>query len=303
MTIERSDTYWDREGFVEMVGPMRPPTSDDGEMHIVVYVRLPIDPALAVHIVGTGPDGMPLLEYPPGTVSDRVEYFGTPGVDDPIGPTWVVLDVRGTRVTTTSQEFHVFRPRTDRPGGALLGLSWPRGDDLAQARATDAVGALVETGRVLGPPGSAARAAAASSLRALNDCASCHAAKSAPETRAASTRVHRGTDASGFFQVSSVLRDESPLEVYRPRNANAGDSLVRFVCKDGGDAQVEANARANVHCPGGSVPVGILDLPAAMKAGDPHARRLCASRRYLYAHLDAAARDAFASAERECEAP
>jgi hypothetical protein len=47
--------------------------------------------------------------------------------------------------------------------------------------------------------------------------------------------------------------------------------------------------------------MGILDVRAALEANDPHARRLCASRRFLYEHLDADGKGIYQEAIAECE--
>ena len=107
--------------------------------------------------------------------------------------------------------------------------------------------------------------------------------------------VNRAADGSGFFQLSSVLRDRLPFETYRPRDANAGDPYIARFC---GSARVSASV---VRCPDGSVLEGELDIRTALLDRDPHAVRVCQSRRAVAAHLDDAGRDAFRESFAECE--
>ena len=294
-------TYWEREGFTEMTAPVRPPTTLDGEAHIVVYLRLPKGATIETRAVD-GEAGA-TLAYPAGTVADRVEYFARAGVDEPPDRSWLAADVRGTSVAPGTQEFHVYRPSSNDANADLLGVAWPRGDEPAQREATRALGALVEEGIVAGPAGGAARKVSAEHLRAINGCAGCHEISRPPRLRLdAPGLVNRGTDASGFFQVSTVLSDRAPLETYRPRNANAGDRFVRFVCGPGDEpARADEGERGAVRCEDGRIPEGILDVRAALGAGDAHARRVCASRRFLYDHLDEIGRRRFADVIRACD--
>jgi hypothetical protein len=53
-------------------------------------------------------------------------------------------------------------------------------------------------------------------------------------------------------------------------------------------------------CPNRVVPVGTLDMSAALEHKNPHALRVCAARKYLYEHMTAEGRKAFAPAFTEC---
>jgi hypothetical protein len=300
VSLEHPADQWRDSGFVEMVGPVRPPTSEDAELRIVVYLQLPAGAAIATRAVDGGDDA--LLLYPPGTVADRVEYVGRGPIDDAPRADWLVADVRGTSLGASREEFHVYRPTSTRPDARLVGVAWPRDDDEAQIEATRALGELLERGVALAPSSAAAREAAARHLRAINGCAGCHTRGRAPRARAEEPGlVNRGTDASGFFQISTVLYDHAPLETYRARNANAGDPFVHFVCgptRTG--AIVAGDPLGRVRCPSGEIPVGVLDVRAALTAGDVHARRLCESRRWLFGHLDDPGRAQFGEAAAEC---
>ena len=98
-------TYWEREGFTEMTAPVRPPTTLDGEAHIVVYLRLPKGATIETRAVDG--EARDTLAYPPGTVADRVEYFARAGVDEPPHRSWRAADVRGTSIAPGAQEFPV----------------------------------------------------------------------------------------------------------------------------------------------------------------------------------------------------
>src|SRR5262249_35113268 len=103
IAIEEPTTYWRREGFRQMIPPVRLPTSIDGKDEIAVWIRIPDRAKL---------DLSPSLRYPAGTVVDRVESNDG-----------AVSDVRGVRfLDDRSQEFHVLRPRAQ----GLAGFSWPR---------------------------------------------------------------------------------------------------------------------------------------------------------------------------------
>jgi hypothetical protein len=299
-TVADPSRYWRDAGFVEMVPPVRPPTSDDGALHIVVYLKLP-DGRRVEARAGKAPDRM-VLAYPPGTVADRVEYVGRGPFDGPPSGDWWPADVRGTTLGAAHEDFHVYRPTRPRSDAPLVGLDWPGGDDTAQTEATRALGALIERGVALGPSSASDRAEQAAHVRAINGCDGCHVAERPARTRDTDPGVvNRGTDGSGFFQVSTVLEDRAPLETYRPRNANAGDRFMRFVCgEDETPAIADRGMRGRVRCPGGDVPIGVLDVRAALDAGDPHATRMCASRLWLFSHLDAVAQAGFHAAAAEC---
>jgi len=272
------------DGFVEMEAPIRPPTTEDGAVRIAVYLRLPDAPV----------EARPDLVFPPGTVARRVEWVaGTVG------------DVRTTVLGEHGARFEVLRPR--RPSVVasivalpnpprLLGIAWPSDDTVAQREATRALGLLVEHRDVAAPQDVAARERSAAALRAKNDCAGCHAPRRPPRRNPG--LVNRGTDGSGFFHIPTVLGDRAPIETYRPRNANASDRFVSYRCETG---QASVDARAGVTCPDGRVPVAELDLTAALRAADPHARAVCASRRYLLEHMSEAARSVYQDAARACE--
>jgi hypothetical protein len=204
--------------------------------------------------------------------------------------------VRSTTFEPRGESFLVLRPSGADPRAALVGVRWPRGDEAAQLAATSALGELIERADVLAPSSPAERHRAAAGLMGINYCASCHVPLRAGGE--ASSLVRRGTDGSGLFQPATVLGDRAPLETYRPRNANLGDARIRLVCGPEGRPSVTAGEPA---CPGAERLEGIFDVQGAAIAGEPHARRLCASRRYLFDRLDGRGRALFAAAMAECE--
>jgi hypothetical protein len=297
--VERPDTWWRVRGYVAMTPPVRPPTSVDRTLRIVVYLKVPDGSTLSARWMGDPKRAT--LRFPAGTMADRVEYVGSGGIDDTPAPDWRAADVRGTALGEASELFHVYRPTSTDPRADLVGVQWPRGDVLAQDRATEALGALVERGRVLGPQGATERRASASHLRAINGCSGCHVPDRDPREHVSDPGIaSRGTDDSGFFQASSVFDDRAPLESYRPRNANQGDRFVRYVC---GRSQAPATAQTDgsVSCASGEVPIGILDIRAALREGDAHARSVCASRLYLFERLDGPGQKAMAEPMAVCD--
>ena len=288
VSLHRTAMDWQAEGYVEMVGPLRPPTSEDGRVRILVFVRWP--EGAVSRVVQSGSAWS--LALPSGARAERVELDGEGSVDAPPSASWRVLDVRGTSFLDGGERFRVLRPK-GTGGDELLGLEWPRGD--GQASATDILGQLVVTRAVAAPAGGDARLRAAAHLRALNACPSCHVPLAPARSRDSEARVvSRGTDASGLFQVASILRDRLPFETYRPRDANRGDRLIRRYC---GDLVVDD---AVTRCPDGAVLEGELDVPAGVRLGDAHTLRLCASRRELARHLEPGARAKFEPAFTEC---
>jgi hypothetical protein len=284
----RTAEDWRREGYLEMVSPLRPPSSEDGRTRIAVFVRFPPGSRARTVEARSGVT----LDLPEGARADRLELDGDGPADAAPSPAWRVLDVRGITFAASGQRLRVLRPKRDE-GHDLFGLDWPRGD--AQAAATAALGELVLRGIVAGPSQPDARTRAAAHLRGLNDCPSCHAPQRARRRTIHDPGVvNRGTDAAGFFQLTSILRDRQPFETYRPRDMNRGDPLVARFC---GAERVDATT---TRCPDGTVLEGQLDVRAGLRRGDLHTQRVCESRRALSGHLDERGRTAFREALTEC---
>lgn len=276
--------HWKRHGFVEMVPPVRLPTtrSDDGDIH--VWLKLPDGARVATADTPQGPT----LDFPPGTTADRVELIGD-----------VVSDVRGTTLLPDGEEFHVYVPRAFDIASPLAGFSWRRGDTTSHALVTDELIALLRESPL--PPGvpEDARAGRLTRYRNNNACARCHL-HDKRETADARDLVHRRTDHDGFFVPLSVLFDDGIVERHRPRDPNLKDPFVTLRCARGEVTVMEQGAAREARCQNGEAVRARLDVRAALAAGDAHADAVCNARRYLRAHMDDAGRARFAEAFSVC---
>ena len=81
---------------------------------------------------------------------------------------------------------------------------------------------------------------------------------------------------------------------------NADDSFITVWCGTERARAITDGDRRSYKCPDGAVPVGELQLAAALRDKDTHALQVCASRRYLYRHMDSKAREAYRTAFAEC---
>lgn len=282
-----------------MVPSIRLPTTHSGDDLIRVWLRLPPGGKVDVrYLVG---QSRYALTFPPGTRSDRVEYFL---VHDQRGePDWTAVDVRGTTVEADgSQRFHVLRPVSAEVHAPLAGWSWPRGDATAQKAVDARLKEMVQHVRrpQQRPPMDAEEA---QSMVEFNQCAECHQPKR-PRARFASERdLERGTDAVGFFVPQAVVQDRCVVANHRPRDLNSEDPFVAVTCSSG-TAQLQRDDDYERYvCPGDDVPVGTRDVRAALHAGHEYTQRMCASRRYLYQHMTEGARAAFARAFEDCGIP
>lgn len=278
---------WLREGYIELVSPVRPPTSADGRVRIAVFVQIPAGATLRLAHASSGIS----LQLPDGARAERIE--ARTGGDGDAAPdaSWQILDVRGTRFESTGRSFRVLRPSLDAPD-QLVGLSWP---EPQHAPATTALLENVRAGLFGVRSTAPQRDALATHLARLNDCPSCHTRERAPKSmRSDPNLVARGTDASGSVQVSSIFVNRLPLESYRAGDPNRGDPFLQRSC---GDAVVPADTE---RCAGDQIVFAELQLPRALAAGDRHARAVCRSRRALARFFDAEAAAALHGALQEC---
>jgi hypothetical protein len=293
LTIADPRAHWASGAFAEMVPPIRLPTSFDGEDHITVWVRIP--------------DGSPVraerdgdrwtLVYPPGTVADRVEMREPVDIDGEHA--WRVSDVRGTRLGDNGTEyFHVLRA-VARDNPRLAGFEWTRDDPAGAHMAIDRLEDLLRKG-LLRDVDESKRTPMLARLRRLNDCASCHEHDRGERSSRSEGGPHRSTDRAGFYAMLSVLGDAAPLETHRPRDTNVDDPFVEVSCGADTASLVNTRGGARYTCPGDRVPVARLNVAKAIEAGQPHAAAVCRSRRYLYDHMDVAARAAFAPSFTAC---
>jgi hypothetical protein len=290
-TIDFDVDDWVRDGYAEMTTPIRPPTSEDGRIRIVVYVRFPKEGILRTVRKGD----FSTLEMPSGTRAVRVEFDGEGDRDAPPSERWHILDVRGTSFEDSGETFRVLRPKATT-SNELFGVSWIRAEHHDDA--TTALGELLLRGIVASPKNPHERVRAAEHLRALNACPSCHVPfREGRKTERDPGLVNRGTDASGLFQIASVLSSRMPFETYRPHDANRGDSLVTRYCG------VERAGDTATRCANGAVLEGKLNVREGMMRGDRHTGRVCEARSALAEHMDTAGREAFRDAFAECGIP
>lgn len=285
--IDEPASHWLRSGYTELVPPVRLPTDREGRDHIAVWIKLGDGPITSL-LNANGPT----LRFPAGTIADRVESMGD-----------AVIDVRGTTLTEAGELFHVYVPEATAPS-ALVGWEWLRGDDAAQAAATrELLRTLDKTRRRIRgmpEPSDDAHARSLASYQKNNACAGCHAHDKA--LTPTGDVVHRPTDANGFFVPLSLFADAVPLERHRPWDANANDPFLTLSCSLSGGAPrlVEKAGLRHYVCQGSEVPLAVLDVPAALRAGDARAVGLCASRRFLGERMDATARALFRAKLEEC---
>lgn len=263
-------------GFIELTTPVRPPTSTDRTAHIVTSLKLPDGAELATQLDDRGERSAVM---PAGAAAVRVEYAAGPDADEPTGPSWRVLDVRGFEWAEGGRWCSVLRPTRE----GLSGLRWRCGLE-ADARAGAALAGLVRSGRLSGN---------AEALEKLNGCTRCHAPKK-HEDRRPGVLVQRATDAEGLFSVRSVLLDEGPVERYRAVDTNAQDPLLHPVCPGSGLGGEQG-------CTDGQRPAARLEVAEGVRRGDRHTLAVCASRRRLFERLDAAGRAQWAGAVAPCD--
>lgn len=274
--------YWKNNGFVEMVAPLRLPSNRQGTDIIQVWLKLPEIGRITAFRVNDSQEDRYTLVFPPGTVADRVEF------DSPI---FGVGDVRGARIDANGNSiFHVFERAPSFDYHQLVGYEWQRKDDLADVAAGEALVALFYPN---------ANEAIRNQFRQLNHCGACHL-QNAPAPVSFASPFRYMSDAEGFFQPISVLQTEMTVRNHRPADLNSNDRFITVYC---GTQPIRAKWNEWAiwyECPQGQVPVGKLNMAAALQARDPHALQVCQSRAYLFKHMDEKARAAFAPAFAEC---
>ncbi|MDT8386556.1 MAG: hypothetical protein RQ736_03530 [Thiogranum sp.] len=307
--IEDPRSFWTGQGFTSMLPSIRLPTTHNVDDLIHVWLRVPEGRSIdAEYLPG---QSRWVLVFPPGTHSDRVEYFRIAGAPPdtealflPAAPlerdNWSVVDVRGTEIHADGQSFHVLRPVSGAPQAPLRGWSWRRGNSQAQQLATER---LLEFTATAARPGGRPPLdrSGRQQLARLNDCAHCHT-RDKPRRLWLDQEVsmERATDAHGFFVPQAVLSDDCVVANHRPRDLNSEDPFVQVRC---GDRPARLETRESVEvfvCPDQRVPIGYRDVGAGLAAGHDYTRQLCESRRWLYERMTDTARAAFTGAFAVC---
>ena len=277
--------YHETHGYVQMVPGVHIPSPRSDVDLVEVWLTVPDDGLIdAVD----GPDGKPILDFPPGTIADRVEFRG-------LGAKRRVVDVRGTIVgPDNTQTFHVMKPTAGTPEADLFVLSWAREDTAAHERATARLKERLADVSPIKDWEDTKRDAYIKSLGQKNACLPCHTPdRPQNKTQGQHGLVNRGTDHSGFFTPTTVLLDEIPLEPYGGHDLSLTDPAIEIVCGEG--AQRDGRT-----CDDGQVPLGKWSFVRAWELNPERARQVCAARRYLVEHMAPAARSRFAESLTPC---
>ena len=286
VTSSADPLQWSGPDVIQLVTPIRPPTSVEKTAHIVVALKF-----LGSAIVTTAADahGRRTLLMPLGTVATRIEFIGSTDPDAEPAANWRVLDVRQFEWRAAGLDCVVLRPAS----GALAGVRWRCGRE-GDAAAGQVMAAQQRAGRLNGPADDAGRDQAAEHLRQLNGCSACHE-KDRAEDRTPAALVQRATDAQGLFSLRSLFENEGAVERYRPVDTNAADGLMEPRCP-GSELDL-----VGARCADGRRAVLRLDVARGRRERSLHVERLCASRRAVAAHLDEAGRAALVPSLEECE--
>ncbi len=288
LEIDHPQTYFRRSGFVLMTPPIALPGRKSGRSKTEIWLKLPQAPALDVKFAE---NGQFLLKFPQGTHLARVES------ERRKAGKWWVADVRATRLDEAGEWFQVYRPSSLDVDAPLWGTEWLRGDVKAQEAADNWVAELAGSLQSTEPR----RTSASQKARANNNCGGCHQYNRPDADRVHQFGpVHRGTDVSGFFVPSTVLRDSAPLEDYAPRELNLDRPFVSVSCPEGELTVHGEEPTRQAKCSGGAPPRAIFDLSSALRASDPTARAVCESRRYLLEHMDLEVRSRFQAQWESC---
>ena len=279
INIPEPTRYWQDNNFIELHAPIRPSVAAGKTATTAIYLYVPDDGVISTRRSPTSTRHT--LQFPPGTIADRVSYRLYRKNSGQVGRT--IDDVRGTRWGTKGREFfHVYRPTGVEPDTALLGYEWPRDDPSSVAEATRILTKQVAT--AIEPiVGGLPNRWDVQRFTSLNNCAACHIANKP----AATSTNHRlppwPTDASGLYVPAVVLLDGAPLsntDTFHDPNAN--DKYISARCGNSA-AQIHSRSYADwFSCGGNKIPMGVRDVLGGMQAGDEYTRAVCESRRYLY---------------------
>lgn len=287
LRIDDPGTHHVREGFTQLVPPVHLPSSSPDRDQVEIWVKLPDGVVIAL---AEDDAGRPTLELPPGTLADRVEWYGE-------GAARRIVDIRGTRIEPDgAQSFYVYRPTAPDPRAPLFGLEWRRGDPAVQRAATEHLVAKVAALPPVADMAEGRRREILEGVRGRNQCAGCHVL-ARPENEAPHQHglVDRGTDRSGFFTPHTVLWDEAPLEAYGAHDRSWDDPAIEVRC--GGAPVTEPGRR----CPDGSIARGRLRWDATEPEARAWLAAVCESRAWIAAHVNDTDREKLATVLRPCE--
>ncbi len=279
-----------------LVPPVRLPVQKGDRSRTRIWVELPrgglIDSANTFDSNGELVGPLELV-FPTGTILERVEEVAHAG-------SWRVADVRGSTLTVEGQRFHLLRPDDTSSEPMLWGYTWPALSVDLDRWVHGAIADGLADGRGLGAMAPPRRLEIAEGVRERGNCMRCHQASRSEDLDPKSI-VHRGTDASGFHVPRSIFSGDSALERYRAHDPNAPNEFLRADC-DGVPARVvDRGGARRWTCDDGRVPVAYFDVATAYRAGDTHAREVCAGRRKLAQHMTDRALKAVARSLAECD--
>jgi len=279
--LETSDNplQWSGPEFIQVVTPIRPPTSKDGTVHIAVFLKIPKGTKFSLDSV----------KLPAGSMVFRIEYAGTPLKDAVLSKDFRVLDVRQFEWTDAGIFHSVLRPAGNQK---LVGLRWKRGE-ISDAMAGQALADLLRNRWILASDESTEREKQAQHLHRINGCESCHQSRRS-EDRRPGTVVQRGTDALGLFSVRSLFVDEDSVERYRPVDSNQGDPLMNPVCPE---AEINFETQK---CADGLNAKLHLNILRGMTEKSEHVLSVCQSREQMWKLFDENSKQVLAAAISEC---
>jgi len=280
--VVNQQLYWQEQQFVELVPPIPLPSVHAGS-RVITLLRVPHDGAIGAR--RHDDEDRWVLVYPPGTLAERVAF-----VSAEVPGAWTVSDARGAETREGEQQLRVLRPLHAEAYSPLVGLSWRRGDVRAR---TEVYARLDAQRRRVPEPFRTRLPRSADRLRPLDACPACHhdAAEVRLDREASSNRT-RLSDTAGWFTPLAVLSQEALLEDVdaMPQRLRP---MVSLRCADGSEPVRD-------RCASGAPALARYALARAVSRRDPHALRVCQSRRYLFDRSDGTVREAFRGAFAEC---
>jgi hypothetical protein len=291
-------SYWRASGFRKMTPPIRVSLLAHSNSKTVIYLKIGDRGEVLTH---PGPDGSLTIQYPPSSESDRVS-MAMYRENGSVG--YTINDVRGIRWDHNGREyFHVYRASGPEPHAPLIGYEWPRDNTNAAAEASDRLTQILRTTPL--PNGYWSSDYDIYRFRQLNRCQGCHWPDKRGARRLSDRRPPWATDASGLYTPLAVLRDYAPLSAESAfHDPNTADPYIQVRCgSHTGPTNAERLGSPGGYyyrCPDMTYPIGVRDLPRAIRQGDLYSQSVCDARRYLYQHLDPNGKRHFSAAIQSC---